>query len=539
MKERKVGIITLALTLIALGVILTVNNMVSINLGKTLQILVGASVVALGVEFIWVETNNRKGDERLRLRVSGLCLTLLVVMYIVASILPLAPFEVTIENGSVITRGFTFFDNYKTYNFTFHQTLEESAQDLSQLSVKNKYGDVKVVSSDATTIKVEASLYVTVLDNDEEKAKAYSDEAIKVTKGNNILNIATIIPPHDASISVDYTIYVPATLLTEVVNNNGDIAVEGVKEANVVNKYGDIAIKDIEEAVTVDNKNGKVAVIGIGGPLTVENKYGDITIKSIKGSADIKNSNGKININTLEGDLKVDNRYDDIELEDVSGAVTISLDNGKIRGSKVGKNVVIEATYGEITLDDIGGNVEIDNKNDKITVTGIKGYVDITSKNSEIVAKGIDQDAVIKTRYSAVELEDVKGKVNVETTNDDIELTNIGSDIKAALSSGHIIAKNISGDLNVNIKYGDVRVDNRNTLLHNVDIDNENGDVTLNVPDHQEGKFNLYSKYGRINVNNGLVVDEDDTNEQTAKGVIGNNENAFYIQASNGNVTIE
>lgn|GEM_PF-2581297 len=535
MKDRKVGIMTLALTLIGLGVILTYNNFITLDMTKTLRILAAVSIIVLGVEFIVMEWSNRKSEDKVRLKMSGLCIFTLIIIYAASSIIPLG---IVINNEKITFHGWSLFNNFNQHQYTFERSYEEDVEDLTKFVVRNNYGDIEIVPTETTKVTVNATIQVGLNEEDETKAETIADETINIKSLGDILEVSATRYQNNTSISIDYTISVPSYLITAINNGNGDVQIKGVKEVAVDNRYGDVVIRDIAGKVSLENQNGHITVNNIGDSLAVQNSYGNITAVTIDGDTKIENKNGDVEVEGVSGDLDIENRYDDIRFSQITGNVVIDQQNGEVKGDQVGKSVEVSTKYSSVSLEDVKGDIDIETQNEDVTITDIGGNVVVTNQSGKVIGKNLGKDVSVKNKYAMVKLEDVKGKVDVETQNDLIELKNIESDIKVIQRSGNITVENVSGDVDIESKYGNINILNRNTFLKNVDIINESGDVSLDTPDDQEGKFVFYSKYGKIKTDKGLSIKEDNS-EITVKETLGSGSNTISVQVKSGDITLE
>lgn len=532
MKDKKVGIITLALTLIALGMILTLNNFLVFEMSKVLKVLAALSIIALGVEFIFMEWSNRRNEEKVRLKISGLCIVVLVIIYGVSTFIPLG---IVINNDNVYFNGWSLFNHQ--YEYKFERTYEEDAENLTKFAVKNNYGDIDIVTTETTKVTVNAMIRIALNEDDEAKAEDMADEIINLKSLGDTVELSAT-KYYSNTVSIDYIIAVPSSAVTTISNGNGDIQIKGVKEVAIDNRYGDVVIQDIIGKVSLINKNGHITVKNVGDRLVVENSYGNVEASSIDGDAKIENKNGDIEVEGIKGDLDIDNQYDDIIFRDITGNVVIEHKNGDILGEQVGKSVEVNTSYSSVSLDHVEGDVDIETKNEKVTLTNIGGSVVVENEYGKVTGKTIGNDISIKNKNGFIKVEDVKGKVEVESEHDAIELIDIDSHIKVIQQYGNVTLENTSGDIDIKNKNGDIRVKNRNKALKNVDIENEYGDVSLDTPDKQEGKFTIYTKYGKIKTDKGLSISEDNS-ERVISETLGSGLNTISIEVNNGDITIE
>lgn len=147
-----------------------------------------------------------------------------------------------------------------------------------------------------------------------------------------------------------------------------------------------------------------------------------------------------------------------------------------------------------------------------------------------------DIDLEIISRNGDIKINDIESNVTIKSKDSDIGFENIKGDMSILNSSGDIDGKKLTGDIDVISSSGDVTLDSR--FIKNIDVETQNGDVTLKLPEDQTGKFNIVSAYGNIDDELGFsIIESASTNSITEVRKIGNP--VFNIRTHNGDITIE
>lgn len=468
MKHKKLGVLTLALTLIVLGIILLINNFVPLDIYRTLRVLVAVSIILIGVEFIFFDWYYKKKNSNMDLKVSVSSIVLLILIYSVCFLFTNISININNDDSqNIFRRLFQITDEYQ-----ITKEYVENADGLEKISIDSNGGDIRVNATDRQDINIEAVIHVSSYGSEEE-AEDITDDIIDINRNeeNNLqINSNNRLFNHQQIyLHVDYTIEIPKDLQVDINSKNGDIYVYDVNKKTVISsRSSDIEVKNIDDE------------------LYIQNKYGDIEVYDINGYTEIKNESGTVDVENISGDLDIENCYEGITFKNIMGNVTIEQENGEIDGKSVNKNLDIDAEYSPVKVEDI------------------KGTVIIESSNNEIVAKNIDNHIDICNKYGAITLEKITGNISVYSTN------------------------------------GKIDIDNHDTFVKEINIENKYDNVDIDIPDEQQGEFKLKTKYGSINSKIDLDIDADDNNQQkSVDSIIGNDDSLIDIDVTNGNIIID
>ena len=133
--------------------------------------------------------------------------------------------------------------------------------------------------------------------------------------------------------------------------------------------------------VTVDTRNGKVAVSSLAGTLQIGTSNASVGVTDHSGPATITTSNGSVKVTHLAGTLKVHTSNGSVDAQDVAGESELHSSNGSItltlaadqRGpiSLKTSNASIKASVGT----GFSGSVKLDTSNASVNVTDNAGRV--------------------------------------------------------------------------------------------------------------------------------------------------------------------
>lgn len=371
MIRKKVGSITLAVGLITVGVLLFAKNFIALpvqDLYKYWPVL----LIGLGLEMILYMVLYNKKDESVKLSVDGLCIVFIIFLGLFSNGTNMfnlkgpGDFFFGIHNGDWVIDGM----RYKTeISETFTKDNIAAGTSVKEVKIVNSFGEIKVLPSNSSNIKVESD--VSVKCNDENKARQYIKDAIQIKEG--AITEISIKSPNDADrkdyakARADMVIYVPKQVNVDAENSFGDLSAEGVGGSCVL-----------------ESKNGEIKADDIGGNVTIRNAFGDIEAKNIGGKADISNKNGEIFAEGIGGTAVLETHFGDVDAVKIGGDLTVINNNGEINASNIGGKADIKTAFGDVTADRVGGELIIDNKNGRVEAKNIGGNAQIKNAFGDI-----------------------------------------------------------------------------------------------------------------------------------------------------------
>jgi hypothetical protein len=201
-----------------------------------------------------------------------------------------------------------------------------------------------------------------------------------------------------------------------------------------------------------------------------------------------------------------------------------------------------------------------------LSVTVVNGHIDseiglsltklhASSNSGDIRLKEVTAEVIeVVTQSGLVVVDKADGERNIQSSSGYIKISGGSGDSEVSSVSGGITLINTSGLLNVNTSSGGLLITSLNGggLIHtnsgridytlqevteSVDINSNNGDVTVQLPDKVSLHFMAYSTSGNINT----FFDEHLTSEKTnqAMGSIGENPAyAFRITTISGDINV-
>ncbi|HYE81605.1 MAG TPA: DUF4097 family beta strand repeat-containing protein [Clostridia bacterium] len=394
MIKKKVGSITLAVGLITVGALLFAQNFMELPV-KDIYRYWPVLLIGLGLEMVLYMVLYGRNNTEVKLSVDGLCIVFIIILGLVSNGVRFINID---DPGHMFfgNRGSSIIDGIK-YRSQIREVYTKdnisSSFNIKELKVTNNFGEIKVLPTDAKSIKVEAE--VTVRYNNEAKAREYVKNAIVIKEGE-----ITELSPRKldnrnkndiSSAQIDFIIYVPKQVSVDARGSFGDIDVEGV-----------------DGKCTLENKNGQIEASNISGDVDIDNSFGDIDVKNVGGKADIINRNGEITAEKISGGAVFESHFGDIEAATIGGDLKITANNGKITAGNIGGKAELSNSFGDINVSKVNGDLTVENKNGEIEAEAVTGDAKIKNSFGDIHfrSEGLNNgDIYASTKFGDIECE--------------------------------------------------------------------------------------------------------------------------------------
>lgn len=449
MNKRRIGVITLAITFISIGILLLMRNFIGINLKETFSIAWPSIIILFGLEIIITKIIIFKQHDEVRTHIDAISVILLSIIIVITSIYSSFSLDNRLgffsfakhfnaRNFSISSPKYTQKSNY-SYNFNFE------ADDKKQLEIINSFGDIEIRAGEGEHIEIIAE--VDISHNDEEYAEKLSKNIIQTEDiGGSIKVVTNLDSQYEkekaGNIRVNYSVYMPEHIKVNVENKFGNITVSDIKnDVEIYNQHGNIKVTDITGKTKANNSFGQINISNISGDVSIECAHGNIEVENVSSSIDIVNSFGWIKVFRIKGEVNIDNQHNNVYVDNT------------------GSNVKIKNKFGDVDAKNINGDLNIENGNGNINIESIKGNVVSYDKFGNI-------------------------------------------DVKEANKFVKIILKN-----------GNISFKTDKIIEEGIEIENEFGDINIWIPSEQKGRFNILAEFGVIKNKLGLSVNESITEQ--------------------------
>ncbi|KAJ51981.1 hypothetical protein BD780_004263 [Clostridium tetanomorphum] len=370
MRQWKVGSLTLGLTLVLIGIMFMIGNIIDMSLLGNLIRFWPIILILLGIEILCSGYMSQKNNEKLKL--SGTSIFMFFVLFSICGVLFIS------SNVIDFTKDGIKFRNPESWHYKYQSSFSKNytidPKNHNKAIINTKSGNIFIDKSSSKNIEITANSEI--FSNDESKAKKLSESLVKISEKNAIEisanNKSDSFNGNSMRVNLDLHIKLPEKIYAEVLSSFGNMEVKNLsKGLKVTNKNGSILVENISGNLLIENSFGKTSIDNINGNVTAQSKNGDLEVVNITGSLDVKNSFGKTSINNISGNVTTQSKNGDLEVvkvngslngknsfglidaSNISGKIDIANNNGdtKLESSKtVNKDITLTSKYGNVNL---------------------------------------------------------------------------------------------------------------------------------------------------------------------------------------------
>jgi DUF4097 and DUF4098 domain-containing protein YvlB len=330
------------------------------------------------------------------------------------------------------------------------QTLDAAFPEGSSLTVVNARGDVTISgTSDDGRLHIATHKQVySHSDSDAESRAQQLSPNVQQPALAGVGGVTVTVPPLEGS-RADLVITVPASAMTTVTANRGDIHVTSIKgNVTATANRGDVELTAITGQATTHMNNGRTSLTAhsIDGGVSIQGHAEDLTLADITGPVTISGDFfGTTHLARINGSIHFHTGRADFQMARLDGQAEIQRDSDVTADQAMGP-LVLNTRNGNVTLQRIAGDVTVTNRNGGIDLTAAPalGNITLEDRSGSIratlpTAAGFSVEATTTNgnvdsdfQLSTSETEDnktVKGvvgkggpSVRLTTTNGDISL---------------------------------------------------------------------------------------------------------------------
>ncbi|CAH8707540.1 DUF4097 domain-containing protein [Paenibacillus thiaminolyticus] len=361
----KVGRITAALLIIAVGVMVLVDQFFGLRSIRLLLVWWPFIFVLWGLEMMVSAKRGRSPDGKRSWKIDWLgmfaaiflsvSVFMIVQPYLFRDWVRSIQFDFSMMKEMKLAEGMKFKQSALNYSI--------EGRSIRELAVRNRYGNVSIRSGNVADVVVEPTVIVSSLPKEE--AQQLADQSlvdIAASATEHRLRIEGTPARYAANkelVRIDLSITVPDEVAwnLHVQLDDGLIDIRELRGAIAAEtKSGSIQIANIDNSVQARTWDGDIVVKGIGQDLNADTARGDIIIHDIKGDVTADTKSGAIDISravravqaeTLSGDVLVESEVVGgyWKLLSLAGDMTIHLPDDA-NATVFGRN-----TFGDITSD--------------------------------------------------------------------------------------------------------------------------------------------------------------------------------------------
>lgn len=364
LNTKKVGKITLALTLIFLGVVLLFRTRIDVL--EILEVYIPAALIMLGLEILVSKAYYEKKGYQVKADIGSIVLTVIIAL-VVGGVL----FTFRIFEGNMMNIDIPNFNIINEARYRYGREVDGSIESEagSKMKLDTGYSDVEVLRADGETVKVEGR--VNYRYNDEGSSNLKLEDFVSVRKNGDTLEISynkrEIEKLHRIGIEdISYRVYVPEgveAIATDVSYSSLSVRDLKLKSSEIKADYGELYISNVDGDYRVSGNYTDISIDGVQGDAEANSNYGDLEVKNVSGKIVSKVTYSDLDIynsKATQAGLKVDGSYSDISIDlpsSQTGKFDVKvkfgeLDMGKFKGIP-GMNISGENAEGRVGNSDI------------------------------------------------------------------------------------------------------------------------------------------------------------------------------------------
>lgn len=231
----------------------------------------------------------------------------------------------------------------------------------------------------------------------------------------------------------------------------------------------------ITDALELKSDNGDVALEGDFGDLTAATDDGDMALTGTAGASEVESDNGEVALEGTFGDLNLTTDDGDVSLSGEAGVTEIHSDNGDLD--------VHGVSFASLAVDTDDGDVQGDN----LTTEGLEvhtdnGRVDLGGQLGDVEATTDDGDVLLAGDVDAGTFDSDNGDIHVVGTMDDAEIATDDGDVTLELTPVQ------NGKLDIETDNGAVTVAVPEGPAYGYDVlaGTDNGDITIGLNETED-----------------------------------------------------
>jgi DUF4097 and DUF4098 domain-containing protein YvlB len=227
---------------------------------------------------------------------------------------------------------------------------------------------------------------------------------------------------------------------------------------------------------------------------------------------------GDIKVQSRQANVNISGARGDVTLEDVKGDANIAVRRGNVTVSKLTGDLVINGGVNEANISDVGGAVTMNGgAYDTMRLARIGRGVAYQSPRTTIRLAKLDGD--LKLEQGDLNGTQVAGPVQLTTRSKDIRL------------------ENVSGNLDIQNANGDISVQVTGLPVGTINIVNRHADIRVKLPAKAACEVKAHTRHGDIRSDFGLNV-QSSHGESSATGTVGSGGSVLQIETDYGDIAI-
>jgi DUF4097 and DUF4098 domain-containing protein YvlB len=330
--------------------------------------------------------------------------------------------------------------------------LVEAATGVKRLRVETDSGTIAVEAGAGPSIRIHAETTAQGPYPAETLRRWAGQTRTLTTRTGDQLAVQPERPadtPPDLSLSVSYSVKVPAAMALDLHSQLGAIAARGTT--------GD---------VVAESASGRITLSAVRGTLQLRSTAGEIQASEIDGAVRATTTSGGVTLRRIRGPAEAASQLGAIEAAEITGALRVATDSGGVRARDVGGGVRAKSETGAVEASEIRGGAQVTTGSGGVRLRRVAG---------------------------AIRAQAQLGEVRVEEAHAGSEPVNLET------AGGGIAFSGAAADLEVRTELGEVRLA-LPQLPHGTRVTTASGSVSVALPRAPDLEIRVHTDTGAIEV---------------------------------------
>lgn len=180
--------------------------------------------------------------------------------------------------------------------------------------------------------------------------------------------------------------------------------------------------------------------------------------------------------------------------------------------------VQVETENGPVLLKNLHGIQEIQSENAPVKLEAIEGTLHIETENGPVSLLDCTGDTVVKTENGAIKAKQLNGALKIETENGPVKLVKCEGTLQINVENGVVrVLQSAFDTTTITGENSGIYYEFAPILTGSCAIHNENGKITLVIPEELEFDLKALNRHGKIHV--ALDGDYEQITEDGFKGI--------------------
>jgi hypothetical protein len=431
----------------------------------------------------------------------------------------------------------------ESHAYTEEAAADRLSGDVTPILIENAYGSISVIPG--SDREVRARLKKVIYAN-EFRAKDIAAEVRLEMKPESKGEPGSPVKPEAEPTKKSGAAYFVVRTNRESLNSkdytfNTDLEVIVPKNSQVQirNSFGDVRVGGINGRLDINTTHRSLKISDCTGEFIISTRFAESQLTNLVGNVKLDSrSRGRVYIENVKGDLNVTSEYSPLEVINIDGKVQLSNIEGSIRVERVTKPVVIDSRGSEVQIQNLQDSLKLNASHKKVEIEDVSSDVSIESRYATIVLKKIKGNVDIRSNSDEVSADGIRGGLKLKGAGSEVRVHEISGPLEVRTTLKDVVVNDYADSCSITSEYADISVSSRNLGKGDLKLTNQNGDVTLYLPEKASFVIDAAARNGRVESNySGLGLGKErDVRELKTK--VNNGGPRLQLETSNGNIRI-